>query len=128
MGHSFQFRPSPRHLTVQKCSMCEWPIGEKSDPEEITSVNLCGAEKYVVCLICDRVVSEAQCTAAYKDAWDRENQKRLVERQSRSDDSAEADVPESTTGENSRHKMTPDEWIRDREAFEARIKKKDSAD
>jgi hypothetical protein len=98
---------------VQVCSSCHQRIDVKPDPKLTCDVNLSGAEKYVVCPTCNKVVPEAMRTSAYKAIWSRKYRERTKEAK------ATQRTPPSRVSE--RRVVTPEEWIREREEFEARI-------
>jgi uncharacterized protein with PIN domain len=58
MGLAFRFHRQQHQFIVQRCSTCKQSVGRKPDAEATSDVNLCGAEKYVACPTCKKVVPE----------------------------------------------------------------------
>lgn len=123
MGLALHCRHVPRQIVAQPCSTCKQPIHEKPDPEATTDVNINGAEKYVVCPTCNKVVPTELRTAAYKSVWTRKNRERFKQLQLNQDTDTKAASVNSDVKRSDRCQITVEEWMRDRLAFESRIKK-----
>jgi hypothetical protein len=121
MTFSPRLRLTNRQIIAQRCSTCTQPIGEQANADSNTHVNLCGAEKYVVCPMCDKFVPEELRTASYRRGWGRKSARAATNGlavQTNNDD-----VDSQVTQQNSeRQVLTPEEWKRERAAFESRMR------